>query len=75
MPIAYKTISIQLKACPFCGSESSLLWRGEGSGFRAACTNEDCGCELPPWVLHEKDEDVLDTVLHAAEYWNKRVES
>jgi hypothetical protein len=62
----------KLKPCPFCGSEAKLLYTGEGGSFRASCYNEDCGCQLPPRVIFEKDEDVLERVEQAIKYWNDR---
>jgi hypothetical protein len=67
-------MKLELKPCPFCGSEAKLLYTGEGLKFRAACFNEDCGCELPTWGIFEKDEDVLESIELAIEYWNKRAE-
>lgn len=59
-------IVLALKPCPFCGSESVKLWRGQivghsrDNGHRfARCT--DCGASGP-----------YKPALEAAEHWNSR---
>lgn len=67
-----KQYSFELKPCPFCGSQADIYYKNESGHFFTGCSNEDCRCELPPYVLFEKDHPVMEKVLMAVGYWNER---
>jgi Restriction alleviation protein Lar len=65
-------ISKLLEPCPFCGCEAGIK-AVSGGGIQCHCRNEDCGAMLPSWLDFEKDENVIEKLALAIEYWNKRV--
>ena len=66
-----EVISKLLLPCPFCGHEAGI--RGsDDSGIQCACMNADCGASLPSWLKFERDENVIDKIALAIEYWNIR---
>lgn len=66
-----KAISGLLKSCPFCGFDAGIEGV-ESGGFKVCCQNEDCGCSLPPWLILEKGENVIEKIALAIKYWNDR---
>lgn len=52
---------IDLKKCPFCGSEAELY--GECDMVKVRCSNYDCQCQLVTW---------FDEPEEAADEWNRR---
>ncbi len=53
-----------LSSCPFCEGETELEYiEKEGEvGFRAICTNPNCGCQSP----------AVNTIKKLQDVWNKR---
>lgn len=52
---------MELKPCPFCGSEPDLY--GDCDMVKVRCTNYHCGCETRGW---------FDEIEDAVEHWNTR---
>ena len=54
---------IELKPCPFCGTEAEIVF--ENGAYTVRCWETiDCGVEIPGFL--DKEE--------ATEIWNRRVE-
>lgn len=52
---------MELKPCPFCGSEADLY--GECNMVKVRCINYQCGCKTNAW---------FDEIEDAVEHWNTR---
>ena len=61
-------MTIELKACPFCGGEGQTCQQYQG--FTSRC--KACECELGLSHYHGEYCGVFDTREEAAEAWNTR---
>lgn len=48
-----KVFTLDLKPCPFCGSDAEILANEMGAPY-VTCDNEDCGARFPDWLTIEK---------------------
>lgn len=85
MSISETKIMMELKPCPFCGSEVHLkakpLWISGGNGYYGCyeyiiqCDNIECGCRL---ANLGKNNTIYSTteeaVKNAVKAWNRRAD-
>ena len=74
---------MELKKCPFCGSEVRItsrtafedMVRENGrSAISIECKNFDCGCEFWTFSLQHQSKDYEVAKEKAIERWNHRAE-
>mgnify|MGYP005785150337 FL=1 len=71
--------NIELKNCPFCGSEAKAFKWGMTAEVEIVCQNEDCGVMQSGIVSvgdNESDEEAYERAYQIAkERWNRRAEN
>ena len=71
--------NIELKNCPFCGSEAKAFKWGMTAEVEIVCQNEDCGVMqsgIVPLRENESDAEAYERAYQIAkERWNRRVEN
>lgn len=63
---------IELKPCPFCGSDDVQINKGATWGHAVHCNN--CGADVIFWGLLHCDNLDYDYSDELASEWNRRVE-
>lgn len=71
--------SVELKNCPFCGSEAKAFGWGMTAEIEIVCQNEDCGVMQRGIVDvqdNESDTEAYERAYQIAkEKWNRRLKN